>query len=267
MIAGLHEALHEEHFGGKAAQLGQAHTKGLPVPPAWALSAAFVDRVVAGELAAIERLIDAFIDLGGPVAVRSSGIGEDSASASFAGQHATELNVRSRDGLLEAVHKVHRSARTESALAYRKRLGLAPEPRMGIVVQRLVEADRSGVLFTRHPTTGADERVIEATWGLGEAVVAGLVTPDHYRVARGGHVIERRAGEKDLAIMWSEKEGTEEIEIEPHRISALCLSDAEIAALEAMAAACEAAFGGSQDLEWAFAEERLYLLQRRAITG
>ncbi|HZF56415.1 MAG TPA: PEP/pyruvate-binding domain-containing protein [Polyangiaceae bacterium] len=266
MIASLHEALPEADFGGKAAQLGQAHQKGLPVPPAWALSTAFVDRVVAGDEAAIEQLVKAFQELGGPVAVRSSGIGEDSASASFAGQHATELNVRSREGLLEAVHKVHGSARTEAALAYRKRLGVSLEPRMGIVVQRLVEADRAGVLFTRNPTTGADERVIEATWGLGEAVVAGLVTPDHYRVARGGRVLERRAGEKDLAIMWSEDGGTEEVPVEGDRIEALCLSDAEIAALDALASACEAAFGGSQDLEWAFAGERLYLLQRRAIT-
>jgi pyruvate,water dikinase len=266
MIASLHEVLPEADFGGKAAQLGQAHQKGLPVPPAWALSTAFVDRVVAGDEAAIEQLVKAFQELGGPVAVRSSGIGEDSASASFAGQHATELNVRSREGLLEAVHKVHGSARTEAALAYRKRLGVSLEPRMGIVVQRLVEADRAGVLFTRNPTTGADERVIEATWGLGEAVVAGLVTPDHYRVARGGRVLERRAGEKDLAIMWSEDGGTEEVPVEGDRIEALCLSDAEIAALDALASACEAAFGGSQDLEWAFAEERLYLLQRRAIT-
>jgi len=266
MIASLHEALPEADFGGKAAQLGQAHQKGLPVPPAWALSTAFVDRVVAGDEAAIEQLVKAFQELGGPVAVRSSGIGEDSASASFAGQHATELNVRSREGLLEAVHKVHGSARTEAALAYRKRLGVSLEPRMGIVVQRLVEADRAGVLFTRNPTTGADERVIEATWGLGEAVVAGLVTPDHYRVARGGRVLERRAGEKDLAILWSEDGGTEEVPVEGDRIEALCLGDAEIAALDALASACEAAFGGSQDLEWAFAGERLYLLQRRAIT-
>jgi pyruvate,water dikinase len=267
MIAGLHEALPEEDFGGKAAQLALAHQKGLPVPPAWALSAAFVDRVVAGEESAIGRLVEGFLDLGGPVAVRSSGIGEDGASASFAGQHATVLNVRGREALLSAVHKVHGSARTEAALAYRKRLGLSPEPRMGIVVQRLVEADRAGVLFTQNPTTGADERVIEATWGLGEAVVAGLVTPDHYRVARGGRILERRAGEKDLAIVWSEGEGTEEVPVEEDRIHALCLSDAEIAALDELATRCEAAFGGSQDLEWAFSGDRLFLLQRRAITG
>jgi pyruvate, water dikinase len=266
VIAGLHESLHEGDFGGKAAQLGHAHQKGLPVPPAWALSASFVDRVVTGHDVAIGRLVEAFLELDGPVAVRSSGIGEDGKSASFAGQHATVLNVRGREGLLEAVHTVHRSARTEAALAYRRRLGLPLEPRMGVVVQRLVHADCAGVLFTRHPTTGADERVIEATWGLGEAVVAGLVTPDHYRMARGGRVLERRVGEKDLAILWSEEGGTEEVEVEPGRVAELCLDDARLAELEVLTVACEAAFGGSQDLEWAFAGDRLYLLQRRAIT-
>ncbi|WP_437688849.1 PEP/pyruvate-binding domain-containing protein [Sorangium sp. So ce176] len=266
MIAGLHEELGEGDFGGKAAQLGRAHRGGLPVPPAWALSAAFVERVVAGEGAAADRLVEAFRALGGPVAVRSSGVGEDGASASFAGQHATELNVRGREGLIEAVHRVHRSARTEAALAYRRKLGLPPEPRMGIVVQRLVQADSAGVLFTRNPTTGADERVVEATWGLGEAVVAGLVTPDGYRMARGGRVLERRAGDKDIAIVWAEEGGTREVEVEPERAAALCLDDARLAALEALAAACEAAFGGTQDIEWAFAGDRLYLLQRRAIT-
>ncbi|WP_437675352.1 PEP/pyruvate-binding domain-containing protein [Sorangium sp. So ce131] len=266
MIARLDEELREGEFGGKAAQLGRARRSGLPVPPGWAASAGFVERVVAGDEAAVGRLVEAFVELDGPVAVRSSGVGEDGAAASFAGQHATELNVRGREALLEAVHKVHRSARTEAALAYRRRLGLPPEPRLGVVVQRLVHAECAGVLFTRHPTTGADERVIEAAWGLGEAVVAGLVTPDSYRVARGGRVLERRPGEKDLAIVWSEAGGTEEVPVEAERVGALCLDDARLAALDALAAACEAAFGGTQDIEWAFAGDRLYLLQRRAIT-
>lgn len=266
MIATLDQELPEATFGGKAAQLSQAHRKGLPVPPAFALSSDFVDRVVLGEEALHGGLFDAFATLAGPVAVRSSGIGEDSGTASFAGQHATILNVRSRPALLDAMKAVHGSARTPSALAYRRKLGLSPEPRMGIVLQRLVLADCAGVLFTRHPTTGADERVIEATWGLGEAVVAGIVTPDHYRVARGGRVLEKRAGEKDIAIRWSEEGGTMEVEVPAHEVSAFCLPDAHLAALDALASACEVAFGGTQDLEWAFAAGRLYLLQRRAIT-
>ncbi|AKT38032.1 PEP/pyruvate-binding domain-containing protein [Chondromyces crocatus] len=266
VLARVEHAEREIEFGGKAVQLGQAHRSGLPVPPAWALSSDFVDEVVAGKEGAIGRVVDAFSGLAGPVAVRSSGVGEDAADASFAGQHATELNVRTQAALLDAIRKVHGSGRTASARAYRLKLGLPPEPRMGIVIQRLVPADCAGVLFTRHPTTGADERVIEATWGLGEAVVAGLVTPDYYRVARGGLVLERRAGDKDLAILWAEAGGTKEVDVEPHRVSALCLDDARLAQLDALATACESAFGGAQDLEWAFEGDRLYLLQRRAIT-
>ncbi|MDI3287449.1 PEP/pyruvate-binding domain-containing protein [Polyangium sp. 15x6] len=266
MITALDEHLPEAEFGGKAAQLGHAHRSGLPVPPAFALSSECVDRVVAGDEALRGRLFDAFATLAGPVAVRSSGIGEDGDAASFAGQHATVLNVRSVRQLLDALATVHGSARTASALAYRRKLGLPAEPRMGVVVQRLVHADCAGVLFTRHPTTGADERVIEATWGLGEAVVAGIVTPDHYRVARGGRVLEKRPGEKDCAILWSEEGGTAEVPVPAHKVSAYCLDDARLAALDALASTCEAAFGGTQDLEWAFAEDRLYLLQRRAIT-
>nr|WP_240806648.1 PEP/pyruvate-binding domain-containing protein [Polyangium spumosum] len=239
---------------------------GLPVPPAFALSSAFVERVVLGEEALHGAIFDAFATLAGPVAVRSSGIGEDSSAASFAGQHATILNVRSRPALLDALKAVHASARGPTALAYRRTLGLLSEPRMGIVVQRLVHADCAGVLFTRHPMTNADERVIEATWGLGEAVVSGLVTPDHYRVARGGRVLQKRAGEKDCAIRWSEGGGTVEVAVPAHEVGAFCLSDAQLVELDALASACEAAFAGTQDVEWAFAAGRLYLLQRRAIT-
>lgn len=266
MIATLDQYLPEAEFGGKASQLSHAHRKGLPVPPAFALSSAFVERVIDGEEALHEALFDAFASLAGPVAVRSSGVGEDSSAASFAGQHATVLNVRSRPALLDALKTVHASARGPTARAYRRTLGLLSEPRMGIVIQRLVHADCAGVLFTRNPMTNADERVIEATWGLGEAVVAGLVTPDHYRVARGGRVLARRAGEKDNAIRWSEEGGTVEVAVPAHEVHTLCLDDTQLVALDALASACEAAFSGTQDVEWAFAAGRLYLLQRRAIT-
>lgn len=266
MIVSLAEAADAAEFGGKAVQLGHALRAGLPVPPGVALATSFVDRVVSGEPVARAELARAFQSLGAPVAVRSSAIGEDSASASFAGQHATILNVRSFEAVLEAVLAVHGSARTESALGYRERLGLPGEPRMAIVVQSLILADCAGILFTRHPTTGADERVIEASWGLGESVVAGLVTPDNYRVARGGALLACQAGDKDLAIVWSDEGGTEELPIAPDRAAELCLDAERLARLEQLASACEAAFGGTQDIEWAFASDKLFLLQRRAIT-
>jgi hypothetical protein len=120
---------------------------------------------------------------------RSSAVGEDSEQASFAGQHLTRLNLRSEPELVDAVSAIWDSSRSPSALAYRERLGLPREPRIAVVVQELVDADSAGVLFSRNPLDGSDELVIEAARGLGESVVAGLVTPDRVRLRRDGAVV------------------------------------------------------------------------------
>ena len=263
----LAEVLDDCEHGGKAAQLGAALRAGLPVPPGFALAHAHVDAIVRDRAPSVARyLTDALAALGGPVAVRSSAVGEDGGSASFAGQHATVLGVTCERTLLAAILKVRESAHAPSAIAYRKRLGLHGAPRMGVVVQRLIDADKAGVLFTKNPMTGDDERVIEAAWGLGEVVVAGMVTPDRYRVARDGHVLERAAGDKDMAIRRSADGGTQEMAIDADRDAALCLDDVELAALNHLAVRCEGHAPGPQDIEWAFEGARLYLLQRRAIT-
>lgn len=259
--------VHDEHlYGGKAAQLGASLRAGLPVPPGIGVSVATVERIVHGDSAALDAVFEHVAKLGA-VAVRSSGVGEDSTSASFAGQHATVLDVRSRAALAQAIESVWASGRTLSALGYRQRMGLAGEPRMAIVVQRLVDSDRAGVLFTRHPMTGADECVVEAAWGLGEVVVAGLVTPDHYRIARHGAILERRPGEKDIAIRSLPGGGTAEQAVPENRVNALCLSDADLMALLQLSMQCEAHHGpGPHDLEFAFDGTQLYLLQCRSIT-
>jgi len=254
-----------EEYGGKARELGRALRAGLPVPPGWALSPALVERVVLGDSSARQRVFSAFDPLG-PCAVRSSALGEDGAQASFAGQHQSVLNVRTREGLLSALGNVYESARSAAALAYRRRLGITSEPRMAVVLQALVPAESAGILFTRHPLSGADERVIEGAFGLGEAVVAGLVTPDRFRLARGGQLLEHTLGDKDIAIAWHPEGGTHEVELSAERAGQACLSEAQLQELEALASACERAFAGAQDLEWAFAAGKLYLLQRRAIT-
>jgi len=264
MILELH-AVDSEEYGGKALELGRALRAGLPVPPGWALSPALVERVVLGDSSARQRLFAAFAGLG-PAAVRSSALGEDGAGASFAGQHVSVLNVRTPQGLLEAVASVYESARSAAALAYRRRLGIATEPRMAVVLQALVPAESAGILFTRNPLSQADERVIEGSFGLGEAVVAGLVTPDRFRLARGGALLEQALGDKDIVIAWHPDGGTHELELDAARARELCLNEAQLAELEALAAACERAFAGAHDIEWAFAAGRLYLLQRRAIT-
>ncbi len=263
----LKESLDESAFGGKAAQLSAALRAGLPVPDGVALPVAFVDTVAAGLPHALARLTEIFDAFDGPVAVRSSAVGEDSEIASFAGQHETRLNIRSAPALIEAVRAIWRSARSESALAYRRRLGLSPEPKMGIIVQKLVVPSTAGVLFTRNPLEDTDERVIEASWGPGEAVVAGLVTPDHYRLRRDGTVIECVPGIKQVTVQVLAHGGTEQTEVAPELVYARCLDEAQLRHLDALATRCEEVFGGTQDLEWAFADGTLYLLQRRAATG
>jgi pyruvate,water dikinase len=199
--------------------------------------------------------------------VRSSAIGEDSQGASFAGQHVTILNVRSNAQVVDAVLRVRESAHTESALAYRRTLGVDEAPRVGVVVQRMIEPDCAGVMFTRNPLNGADERVIEASWGLGESVVGGLVVPDNYALDAHGNVLRRTAGEKDIALRSAPQGGTIEEAVPDELVSALCLSDDMLARLHDLAVRCESFFGKGLDLEWSFADGTLYLLQCRPITS
>lgn len=264
----LAEARDERAFGGKAVQLGAAIRAGLPVPDGVALSADLVEAVARGDRAARVAL-DAVGDrLAGPLAVRSSAIGEDSDVASFAGQHATLLNVHGAAATASAVEAVWCSAWSESALAYRRRIGVEGPVRMGVVVQTLVAADVAGVLFTRNPITGADELVIEASWGLGEAVVQGLVVPDLYRVARTGAVIERRSGAKTVAVRRLAGGGTCAEPVAPGLAGRPCLADAHLRALSRVALGCDEVFGrGPHDIEWAFQAGAPYLLQRRPIAA
>jgi pyruvate,water dikinase len=264
MITLLKDVTDADRFGGKAAHLAAALRRGLPVPDGAALAATDVVRLLgdpAERIAAARWLLET---LGAPLAVRSSAIGEDGAGASFAGQHTTVLNVRTPERLAAAILEVHASGAGEAALAYRSRLGLGSAAGVGVVVQRLVASESAGVLFTRDPM-GSAHLVVEAAWGLGEAVVAGLVTPDHYRLARDGTVLDRRAGDKDLAVVLL-PEGTEEVSVSDERARALCLDDASLRALHDLALACEDAFGEALDIEWAFAGGVLFLLQWRPIT-
>jgi len=265
----------EPLLGGKAVNLAAALRAGLPVPNGIALPFPLADAIAADEhgvLASARQMLTEALELGRGVAVRSSAVGEDGASASFAGQHLTVLGLDSVDAVIDAIRKVRASASAPSALAYRARLGVKGEVRVGVVIQQLVDAECAGVLFTRNPVTGADERVIEAAWGLGESVVSGLVVPDRYRVARDGRVLERTPGLKDVALRprsSSDGGGTAEATVDENLARTLCLDEARIARLHALAERCEAIFGGAHDLEWAFTarpRDELFLLQRRAIT-
>ena len=263
----LTEQLEECLVGGKAASLAAATRAGLPVPAGVVLPFGFVDAVAAGDSGSKRQLAAIFHTLDAPLVARSSAVGEDSEEATFAGQYLTRLNLRSEQQVIAAVLAVWDSARSPSALAYRERLRLPREPKMAVVVQELVDADTAGVLFSRNPITGSEELVIEAAWGLGEAVVAGLLTPDRFRLKRDGAVVERIAGFKDVAIRIDPEGGTREIEVPDRLARMLCLDDRQLAALHALTLRCDKVFGGSHDLEWAFAGERLYLLQRRTLTA
>jgi pyruvate,water dikinase len=262
----LEDARDESRYGGKAVQLGQAVRAGLPVPSGFACGWELVAAAVEGAVQATAAIEVACAALAGSVAVRSSAIGEDSAAASFAGQHATVINVRCGHEILEAVATVHASATTDAALAYRDRVGVVSVARMGVIVQCLVDPICAGVLFTRDPLSGADVRVIEASWGLGEAVVAGIVSPDLYRLDRAGHVLEQVIGEKDVAVRVDPTGGTVELPVEAHLVSAPCLDSGRLRELNDLAGACERAFEGVHDIEWAIATDGVFLLQRRPIT-
>jgi hypothetical protein len=253
-------------FGSKAVGLGDGARQGLPVPPGVALSGDLVEAVASGDDKAIEKLAKAIAALPPPFAVRSSAIDEDGAAASFAGQHLTLLNVHAAADVPSAVREVWWSANSDSAITYRQRVGLFTRPSVGVVVQRLLNPTSAGVMFTENPVTGADERVIEASWGLGEAVVNGLVIPDHFRLDRSGQVLERKAGRKHIAIRSLPNGGTFEEQVPPAQVNQICLDDTQLAALSQLALQCEKVYGPRRDIEWAFHNETLYLLQCRAIT-
>lgn len=253
-------------FGSKAVGLGQALRDGLPVPPGVALSGALVDAVAGRDEEAIRRIAESIEDLEGALAVRSSAADEDGADASFAGQHMTLLNIRGADELTAAIGEVWWSANSDSAITYRQRVGLFTRPSIGVVIQSLVEPETAGVMFTVNPVTGAEERVIEASLGLGEAVVDGRVIPDHYRVGRDGEILDRRAGRKDIAIRSLPDGGTYEEQVPSELVEELCLADGQLAELNLLAGRCEMVYGPGRDTEWAISAGELYLLQCRAVT-
>jgi pyruvate,water dikinase len=262
----LREVADTSVFGSKAVGLGEAVRAGLPVPDGFALSGPTVEEVAAGDEDAIGHVTDTVRPLGGPLAVRSSAVDEDGADASFAGQHLTLLNVPTVDALPPALGEIWWSANSDSAISYRKRVGLFTRPSVAVVVQRLLDPDTAGVMFTRNPVTGADERMIEASLGLGEAVVAGLVIPDSYRLDRDGKVLECRPGLKKIAIRRREGGGTVEADVPAVEAEEPCLSDADLVALNELARLCEEVYGPARDIEWAIADDTLYLLQCRAVT-
>jgi pyruvate, water dikinase len=263
----LEQASDARLFGGKSAQLGASLRAGLPVPPGWGLSVEFVDAVVDQDPETLEALALFLEDKPYPLAVRSSGIDEDATTASFAGQHSTELNRLGFEDVAAAIRLVWDSGESKGAQGYRARLGISGKARTGVTLQKMVFPDAAGVMFTRHPVTGASETLIEASWGLGEAIVQGLVLPDRFRLRSDGVLIEKEAGIKDVCITAQPGGGIEESPIlDPARVNGFCLDDTQLSELVQLARACEKQFGAGRDIEWAVERGVLYLLQCRSIT-
>jgi pyruvate, water dikinase len=295
----------EPRFGAKSASLGELIGAGVPVPPGFALSAeaylAAVDGVElegrsAEECARSIRELRVPEDLcveiaeryeqlaagsGDPspaVAVRSSAIGEDSEEATFAGQQETYLWVRTVDQVYKAVRDCWASLYSPEAVSYRAEMAAEDAvPAMGVTVQLMVDAAVSGVMFTCNPLNGDPSTVaVNASWGLGLAVVGGEVTPDEYRVSKvTRELISQSIGPKEVEYVPDPSgSGAVQCEVPPERREVACLGEAQLSALVEVGRRVEDHLGAHQDIEWAIARDssgpdglgELLMLQARPVT-
>jgi pyruvate,water dikinase len=202
------------------------------------------------------------------VAVRSSACAEDGEAASFAGQQETFLNVIGSDDVLERIVECWASFFAERALFYRQSKGSLSDLGMAVVVQQQIASDKSGVMFTTDPIRRrTDQMVIEAAFGLGEALVSGLITPDNYVAKRDGTLKKVRVGRQSQMIVRHADGGTMTIDLDDETAASQVLDQDEIARLVAVGLQLEATFGSPQDIEWAFAADELFVLQSRPITA
>ena len=238
--------------------------------------AAPLSEAVRGEIASRYGELGAAVgDPEPPVAVRSSALGEDSAEATFAGQQETYLWVRGPESVCDAVRDCWASLYSPPAIAYRRKMGKAGQtPAMGVVVQLMVDAAVSGVMFTCNPVSGDPSSVaVNASWGLGLAVVGGEVTPDEYRVSKvTREVLHRTIGPKAVEYLPDPAGGgTVRADVAADRQQVACLDDEHLDALADLARGVERHFGCHQDIEWALARDgslpsSLFVLQSRPVT-
>ncbi len=292
--------------GGKAANLGELVKTGCNVPAGFVITANLyqnfikqngIDIIIAKELATAgnnqdkllqaaahfrellkngdfspqtERLIEKHYNKLGSnssVAVRSSATAEDLQDASFAGQQATYLNVQGIKGVLKQIRNCYASLWSERATAYRisqnydqKNLAIA------VVIQAMVESEKSGVLFTVNPVNNnQSEMLIDANYGLGESVVSGRVTADHYVIARSGKIIEANIGTKQTQIVYDHQQ-TKQVAVDAAKRQQRVLSDKELTSLMQLGLKIECHYGYPVDIEWAIYNKKIYILQARAIT-
>jgi pyruvate,water dikinase len=202
------------------------------------------------------------------VAVRSSATTEDLADASFAGQQESFLNVKGNKDLLEKVKKCSASLFTARAIYYRLKKGFgATAAQLAVVVQRMVDSDKSGVMFSRNPVSDKPVVLIEAVWGLGEGIVSGMIKPDHYVVAREDTaILECKVAEKKIAIVRAASGATQSVKLTKERATQQVLSNHELKRLAQYAMQLEEHYKKPQDIEFAIAGGEIYIVQSRPIT-
>lgn len=200
-------------------------------------------------------------------AVRSSATAEDLEAASFAGQQDTYLNIIGKEALLKHISKCWASLFTERAVVYRLQNGFDHRKvQLAVVIQKMVFSQAAGILFTADPVSSNRKVLsIDASFGLGEALVSGLVNADNYKVANG-KIIDRKVSSKKLAIQALKDGGTKEQEIEPEKQNRQALTDEQIRELERTGRNIEAHFGRPQDIEWCLVDDTFYIVQSRPIT-
>ncbi len=207
------------------------------------------------------------LDANNAYAVRSSATAEDLPVASFAGQQDTYLNILGKDAILKHISKCWASLFTERAITYRLQNGFDHRKvHLSVLVQKMVFPQVAGILFTADPVTSHRKVVsIDASFGLGEALVSGLVNADSYQV-RNGKIIEKKISTKKLAVYALKDGGTKEHEIEPGRQNKQVLMDEQILQLERIGRKIEKHFGCPQDIEWCLVDDTFYIVQSRPIT-
>lgn len=259
--------------GGKAANLSRLARMYHRVPDGFSLPVTVMDEVHPHDLrneitAAISDLMACHSLPDFIAAVRSSAVDEDGATASFAGQHETYLNIVGADAIIEAITRCWESARSERALEYRRQQGLSvARPQLAVLVQQLVASDVSAVVFSANPITGRrDEVMINASWGLGESIVGGTVTPDTFIVRKSDLAISDRTISDKQRMTVSASDGTREVDVPRFLRQQVSVSDGQAAEMAQLALSLEATMGYAVDVECAWASGQLYLLQCRPIT-
>jgi phosphoenolpyruvate synthase/pyruvate phosphate dikinase len=259
--------------GGKAANLSRLARQYQRVPDGFSIPAAVLD--AAHPLDLRSEITTAISDLMAcqsltrlVTAVRSSAVDEDGATASFAGQHETYLNIVGADAIMEAITRVWDSARSERALEYRRQQGLSVEhPHLAVLVQQLVVADVAAVAFSANPITGnRAEIMINASWGLGESIVGGTVTPDTFIVRKSDWAVTSQTIADKQRMTVSAPGGTHEVDVPRFLRQATSLNEQQVVEIARLAQTLETTMERPVDVECAFAGGLLYLLQCRPIT-